>query len=103
MHQIQQAVAKLAGVASAQRDVGEKWDQRRLEAVGKDDGLVVVSLCQLASEVPARAQLQLAVRERRGDHFVDLGHGLEQRGAPGRSERVYGDAAWLCLPGGRGG
>ena len=44
MQDIQQPEARLADKTDAQRDVGEKRHQRGLEAVGQNDGLVIVQL-----------------------------------------------------------
>ena len=88
MCEAEQPVARLADEAGAQRDFGEKGNQRGLEGVGQDDGLAVRSLAQGAAQAPARRELDLAVTERRLDDFVDLRHALEHGRGPLRRERV---------------
>src|SRR6266581_3054401 len=63
VHEVEEPVARLADESRAKRDLGEKRDQRRLEGVGEDDGLVVGLPAQGASQAPARPELELAVAE----------------------------------------
>ena len=103
VQQIQQAIARFADVAAAQRNVGEKRHQRRLPRVRQHDGLVVAAQLQRAAQLPALAQLQRAVAERRRDHFPHLGHAPRDRRHPLRREQIDLDAGQFLAQAGEKG
>ena len=92
---VQQADARLADVADAQRNAGEGGRQRRFHRVRQDVGLGVAALPQHPAEAPAIAKLQLAVAQVRLDDLGHLGHAAHDRRDPGRRQHVDARAGML--------
>lgn len=78
---IEQPVAHLAAPAGALRYSGEPGHQRRLQRVGQQDRLLVLT-AQAASDPAPCGDVHHPVAEREAQGLAHLGHALEDRSAP---------------------
>ena len=97
VHDVQQAVARLADEAHAQRNVGKERDQGGLEGVGQHHGLIVMLGAQAAPQPPAIGQAQRAMREVGLDDAADFRHARHNGRGPGRGEGVERDAGQALM------
>ena len=88
VEEVEQSVARLADVAGADRDAGEKRHQRGLPGIGQHDGLVVTDRLERAPEAPALAQPEPAVLKRGFDHPGNLRHAPHHRRHPGGGQDI---------------
>ncbi len=80
-HVVEQAIAKLATPAGAFGNTGEERHQRRLQRVGQQNRLIVLTLEGFA-DAPACGQLQRAMAEREAQGRAHFRHALKDRPAP---------------------
>lgn len=86
-HVVEQAETHLAAPARALGDTGEERHQRRLQRVGQQDRLLVLTAQALRDLAPGR-HVEHAVPDRKAQGLAHLGHALENRPAPLRRQHV---------------
>ncbi len=80
-HVVEQAETHLAAPARALGDTGEERHQRRLQGVGQQDRLLVLTAQALRNLAPGR-HVEHAVPDRKAQRLAHFGHAFENRPAP---------------------